>query len=45
MSPLKLMLVIPAALAAGSALTPAPAKPPPFDAGNYPPEVGKALRR
>jgi hypothetical protein len=44
MSPLKLMLVIPAALAAGSALAQEPAKPPAFDAGNYPPEVRKALR-
>ncbi len=38
------MLVIPAALAAGSALAQEPAKPPAFDAGNYPPEVRKALR-
>src|SRR5258707_1813312 len=44
MSPLKLMLVIPATLAAGSALAQEPAKPPAFDAGNYPPEVRKALR-
>jgi hypothetical protein len=44
MSPLKLMLAIAAGLAAGSALGQQPAKPPPFDAANYPPEVRKALR-
>jgi hypothetical protein len=37
------MLAIVAALVAGSALAQQPAKPPPFDAGNYPPEVRKAL--
>jgi hypothetical protein len=40
----KLMLVIAAALAAGSALAREPAKLPPFDSGNYPFEVRKALR-
>ena len=44
MSPLKLILVITAALAAGSAPAQEPAKPPPFDAGNYPSGVRKALR-
>src|SRR5437762_8830164 len=40
----KLMLVIAAALAAGSALAQQPAKLPPFDPGSYPPAVRKALR-
>lgn len=40
----KLILVIAAALAAGSALAQEPAKLPPFDPGNYPPEVRKAIR-
>jgi hypothetical protein len=40
----KLMLVIAAALAAGSALAQDPAKLPRLDSGNYPPEVRKALR-
>src|SRR5947208_16822607 len=44
MSPLKLILVITAALAAGSAPAQEPTKPPPFDAGNYPSGVRKALR-
>jgi hypothetical protein len=39
----KLMLVI-TVLAAGCALAQQPAKLPPFDPGNYPPEVQKALR-
>ena len=39
----KLMLVIAAALTAGSALAQEPAKLPPFDPGNYPPAVRKAL--
>jgi len=43
MSTGKLMLVIAAALAAGSALAQAPAKLPPFDPGNYPPAVRNAL--
>jgi hypothetical protein len=40
----KLMLVIATALVAGSALAQEPAKSPPFDPGNYAPEVRKALR-
>jgi hypothetical protein len=40
----KLMLVIATALVAGSALAQEPAKLPPFDPGNYPPEVRNALR-
>jgi hypothetical protein len=43
MSPLKLMLVIPPR-SRPEARTQEPAKPPAFDAGNYPPEVRKALR-
>ena len=39
----KLMLVIAAALTAGSALAQEPAKLPPFDPGHYPPAVRKAL--